>query len=108
MSESGQQPERRSEVRRRAPARHISWTPENATRTYTAWVSDVAESSIAFVTPTRDRPAPGEAIELTFDPGGSAPRYREVRVARTAPYDRFFSIVGCRYEPAEEHLTKAL
>lgn len=102
MTESRREQERRSEGRRCAPAHRISWTRENATRTCTGWVSNVAASGIAFVTPTRDQPAPGEAIELTFDPGSRSPRHRRVRVARTAPYDRFMSIVGCRNEPAQE------
>ena|GEM_PF-5139992 len=108
MNESGRQPERRSEVRGRAPAERIAWAREDATRTNAGWVNDVAESGIAFVTPARDRPSPGELIELTFDPGGPSPRHRLVRVARIAPYDRFFSVVGCRNNPAENRSAKAL
>ena len=96
------QQERRAEVRRGAPADRLSWMRDQATRMHTGWVNDVAASSIAFVTPTRDKPSPGEAVELTFGTGSRAPQHRWVRVTRTAPYDRFFSLIGCRNEPAEE------
>ena len=42
---------------------------------------------------------PGEAIELTFDVGTKVERYQAVQVARTAPHDRFFSIVACQKLP---------
>jgi hypothetical protein len=48
------------------------------------------------VTPKRDTPRPGESIELTFDVGTSAEHYQSVLVARTAPHDRFFSLVACQ------------
>ena len=96
MTQPVPQQEQRSEMRRRAPADRLSWTRENATKTFTGWVSDVATSSIAFVTPTRDRPDLGEAIELTLDSGSQYPRRRAVRVARTALHDGLFSIVACR------------
>ena len=102
MTESRHQQERRAEVRRSMPARRVSWTRENATRTVTGWASDIANNSIAFVTPTRYQPASGEAIELTFDAGSQSPQYRSVRVVRTAPHDQFLSLVACRNEPDEE------
>ena len=102
MTQQGFQRERRSEARHRAPTNHISWAQENASGTHPGWLNDVAASSIAFVTSRRDQPSPGEAIELTFTPGGPCPQRRLVRVVRTAPYDRFFSLVGCRNEPAED------
>ena len=95
MTELNQKEERRSEVRRRAPAERISWTREDAAKISTGWVSDVATSSISFVTPTRDLPMPGETIELTLNSSGQIPRHRSVRVARTAPHDRLFSLVAC-------------
>ena len=101
MSRAGHQRERRCEVRRPAPANHVAWAQEQATSTHPGWVNDVAASSISFVTPKRDRPSPGQAIELTFDPGSPSPRHRLVRVVRADPYDRFFSIVGCRDELAD-------
>ena len=108
MNKSGCQPERRLEVRRRAPAERISWAREDATGTNAGWVNDVAESGIAFVTPSRDQPSPGELIELTFNPRGPSPRHRLVRVARIAPYDRFFSVVGCRNKTAENRSARTL
>ena len=108
MNESGCQPERRLEARRHAPAERISWVREDATRANAGWVNDVAESGIAFVTPARDQPSPGELIELTFNPGGPSPRHRLVRVARFGPYDSFFSVVGWRNKTAENRSAKAL
>lgn len=102
MTESKSRQERRSEVRRRAPAARISWTREDAARTCSGWVNDVAPSSISFVTPNRDLPAPGEAIELTWNAGGPSPQYHSLRVARTAPHDRLFSLVACRTLAAAE------
>lgn len=102
MTNARHQQDKRSEVRYRAPADRVSWTGETATRTVAGWVSNVATSGIAFVTPTREQPAPGETIEVTFGAGGPTPQHRTVRVAHTAPYDRFFSVVGCRNEPAEK------
>ncbi len=93
------QRERRSEARNAASNDRISWTHEEARQIYTGWVSDTASSSVAFVTPTRSHPSPGESIELTFAPGGSRPQHRRVRVMRIAPYDRFFSLVGCHDDP---------
>ena len=101
MTGSQPQCEGRSEVRQPAATNRISWTREDATETYTGWVSDVATSSIAFVPPTRYQPAPGEAIELTFNAGSQSPHYQRVRVARTTPHDRYFSLVACQTEPPE-------
>ena len=96
MSESGIKQDRRSQPRRRTPANRVSWTRENADRVCTGWVSDVATSSVAFVTATRDQPAPGEALELTLGATGPHPQYRHVRVARLAPFDSRFTLVACR------------
>jgi hypothetical protein len=96
MTISRRKGEQRSEVRRRVPTCRIAWTRPDATHAFTGWISDVADSSVSFVTPTRDIPKPGEAIELTFDAGMQNERYRAVQVARTAPYDRFFSVVACQ------------
>lgn len=102
MTEPGRNEERRSEVRRRARAERISWARKDAAKTSTGWVSDVSTSGISFVTPTRDLPAPGEAIELTLNAGGRSPRHQSVRVARTAPRDRLFSLVACRTDATAE------
>lgn len=88
--------EKRSETRRRVPTCRIAWTRPDGTKAFGGWVSDVAESSVSFVTPKRDTPRPGESIELTFDVGTSAEHYQSVLVARTAPHDRFFSLVACQ------------
>lgn len=103
MTEPTHQDERRSEIRRRAPATRISWAREGAAKTCTGWVSDVAASSIAFVTPTREKPSAGEVIELTLGATGRSPQHRSVRVAHTLPHDQLFSLVACRtYAPAEQ------
>ena len=102
MTSPAARSERRSEARRPAPANHICWAQETATTTHPGWVNDLAASSIAFVTPQRDQPSPGEVIELTFGPGSPLPQHRLVRVARAAPFDRFLSIIGCRNEPAQD------
>ena len=102
MTDPGGPDERRREVRRAAPTERIAWAREQATRTCAGWVSNVAASSIAFVTPTRDRPRPGETIELTFSPESESPLHTRARVVRTGPHDRFFSVVACRNEPAQE------
>jgi len=99
MTRTGLEHERRSESRERAAARRLAWAREESTEANTGWVSEVAASGIAFTTPTRDRPAPGDVIELTLEPGGPFAQRRRVRVARTGRYDRFFSVVGCRDEP---------
>lgn len=104
MTELSQKEERRSEVRKRAPAERISWAKEDATKTSTGWVSDVATSSISFVTPTRDLPVPGETIELTLNGNGPLPLHRSVRVTRTAPHDRLFSLVTCRTDVETEFM----
>lgn len=101
MTGSGNRLECRSEVRRPMPADRLAWTRDTAARVYTGWTNDLAASSIAFVTPSRDQPTPGEAIELRLGCPGRTPQHRRVRVVRIAPYDRFFSIVGCRREPAK-------
>ena len=98
------QQERRSEGRRRCAPTRIAWARDDATRTCTGWVSDVATCSIAFLTPTRDLPAPGEVIELTLNAGSPLPQHHSVRVARTTPHDRFFSLVACRTDAAAEHV----
>jgi len=95
MTTSRPKREQRSEVRRRIPTCRIAWTRPDATHAFSGWVSDMADSSVSFVTPTRDTPKPGEAIELTFDVGTAAEHYQSVQVARTAPHDRFFSLVAC-------------
>ena len=107
MTGQASQQERRAEVRRGACADRISWLRDQATRTHTGWINDVAASSIAFVTPTRDKPSPGEAVELTFGTGSRAPQRRWVRVTSTVPYDRFFSLIGCRDEPPKERAPQA-
>ena len=101
MITSKQKHEQRSEVRRRVPTYRIAWTRSDATHAFTGWVSDIAETSVSFVTPTRDTPKRGEALELTFDVGTKAERYQSVQVARTAPHDRFFSIVACQKLPGQ-------
>ena len=108
MTDSRPRREARSEARQPAATNRISWMREDASEAYSGWVSDVATSSIAFVTPTRYQPASGEAIVLTFDAGSQSPQYRSVRVVRTAPHDRFLSLVACRNEPDEvqaRHIT---
>ncbi len=102
MSEPQSPRERRSEVRRRVPAKRISWTRESGAETCSGWMSDVASSSVAFVAPTRNLPAIGEAIELTFDAQSIHPRHRSARVARTARQVRFFSVVACRTQMPSE------
>lgn len=92
------QRERRAEARRPEPARRISWTRETPTRLCTAWLSDRGTSGIAFVTPARDQPLPSETIELNIGTGHDPPEHQHVRVVRTAPYDQYFSLVGCRRE----------
>ncbi len=89
-------PERRSQPRRPAPAKRVSWARPDAPKTCTGWISDVAESSVAFVTPRRDTPTVGEAIDLTLDTGRRSQRHRVAQVARTAPHDRYFNLVACR------------
>ncbi|MGB2984956.1 MAG: hypothetical protein WBE26_03655 [Phycisphaerae bacterium] len=103
MTELTHQQERRSEVRRCAPATRVSWAREDATKTCTGWVSDIATSSISFVTPTRDRPTPGEPIELTLNAGSQLPQHHAVRVARTESHDQLFSLVACRTDATAEH-----
>ncbi len=103
MTEPTHQHERRSEVRRRAPATRISWAREDAANICTGWVSDIATSSIAFVTPTREKPNPGEMILLTLNAGSRSPQHRMVQVARTSPHDQLFSLVACRTAAAAEH-----
>ncbi len=104
MTRSRPRGDQRLEVRRRVPTYRIAWTRPDATHAFTGWVSDVAESSVSFVTPTRVMPKRGEAIELTFDVGTKAERYQSAQVARTAPHDRFFSLVACQKMPGEGKL----
>ncbi|MFH1749151.1 MAG: hypothetical protein ABIG44_19130 [Planctomycetota bacterium] len=101
MTSTRDQAERRTEPRHQVPARRISWATDDARQIHAGWIRDVATSSIGFVTPTRDRPASGQVLELTFEPGGPAPQYQRTRVMRTAPCDRYFSVVGCRHELSE-------
>lgn len=96
------QVERRSEVRCAAVPERICWARDGARKVHAGWVRDAAASGLAFVTPTRDQPAPGDELELTFGAGGPSPRYRRIRVMHTGPHDRFFSVVGCRLTPTAE------
>ena len=102
MTELSQYEERRSEVRLPASAERISWARKDAVSTTGGWLSDVATSSISFVTPTRDSPVPGDAIELTLNASGRSPQHRSVRVARTAPHDRLLSLVACRTDATSQ------
>ena len=93
---------RRAEPRTPAISRRLAWSRAGAAMTATGWVKDISPFGIAFVTRTQDRPAPGEAIDLTIGSATPSPRYRRVRVARTAPFDRFFSLVGCTADPEDK------
>ena len=103
MNTSGLRLERRSETRHGPAPERISWAHMHAERICTAWIRDVAASSLAFLTPTRDEPAPGETLELTFGAGGPSPQHLRMRVARTSPYDRFFSLVACQTDLATKY-----
>ncbi|UCE59224.1 MAG: hypothetical protein JSU63_17490 [Phycisphaerales bacterium] len=98
------QQDRRSETRQSTPTERLAWARENDKQTSTGWVSNIATRSVAFVTPTRSLPSPGEAIELTFGSSGPSPQHREFRVVRAAPYDEFFSVVGCESAESQEQL----
>ena len=102
MNPLHQRPQRRAEQRRPAASCRLCWARIDAAGTATGWVKDVGPSSIAFVTPTRDRPAPGEAIDVAFGAATPSPRHQNVRVARIAPFDRFFSLVGCTINPNDK------
>ncbi len=95
MTEPGRTANRRAETRRRTSPDRIVWTRGTAGETHSAWLNDVASSSVAFLTPMRDQPLPGEQIEVTFRPQSPSPRHRSVRVTRTAPFGRFFLLVAC-------------
>ena len=103
MNSSDCQHERRGEIRRSAPAERISWVGDSATKTNAGWVNDLADSSMAFVTPTRDMPSPGDTIEVTFGTDGPSALRQSVLVVRTAAYDRFFSTVACQGTPVQQH-----
>ena len=94
---STQQAERPAEVRCARVAERICWTRENADSTHTGWVSNTSRNSVAFITPRRDQPSPGEHIELTFGAGGRAPQHTAAEVLRTEPYDRYFSLIACKH-----------
>ena len=57
---------------------------------------DISANGLAFVTPKENQPKPGETIEVTFGSGGPSPQHLRMLVVRTAAFDRFFSIVGCK------------
>lgn len=94
--------EQRREPRRHVNAVRLNWRDGREEKVRTGWVSDVAVAGIGFVTPTRDRPAPGETLELTVAPTSPSPRGYTVRVVHTSPYDGLFTLVGCRTETASE------
>ena len=81
---------------RTGPASRVSWTRLQSDTSHTGWISDEAPSGIAFVTPTRERPEPGDCLVLTVGANGPVPRQRSVKVVHTSPYDRLFTLVGCR------------
>jgi hypothetical protein len=88
--------ERRGEIRRPGLAERISWAREDATTLHTGWVNDTSPAGVAFITPRRFQPAPGDRIELTFGAAGRVHQHAQARVLRTEPYDRYFSIVACQ------------
>ena len=94
--------EQRAQKRQPAATTPLSWAHENATRVFVGWLRDTATSNLAFVTATRDRPLPGETIELTLAPNTVSPTRHRVRVVRTAHDDRFFSLVGCTSESIDD------
>jgi hypothetical protein len=106
MTGSSPPKERRAETRQPSPPVRIAWARDRAAQTCGGWVRNVASSGIAFTAPTRDRLVPGQTIDLTFDPGGPDQRHRRLRVVRTAPDDRFFSVIGCKSEPSGRDLTE--
>ena len=102
MTTATHKPERRQEVRHHAPANYITWAQENESIVHPGWLNDQARSSIAFVTPTDQQPAPGQTLDLTVEAASSSPHHQRVRVVRAAPYDRFFSIIGCLTEADDQ------
>ncbi len=103
MTEPTHENERRSEVRRGAPATRISWARKGSDKLCTGWVSDITTSGIAFVTSTREKPDPGEMILLSLNAGNRSPQHHTVRVAHISPHDQLFSLVACRTAAATEH-----
>jgi hypothetical protein len=91
------QPERRAEVRCAGVAERICWTRDDVGGSHTGWVNDTSRNGVAFITPRRDQPSPGEQIELTFGAGGRTPQHTAAQVLRTEPYDRYFSLVACKH-----------
>ncbi|MBN1489814.1 MAG: PilZ domain-containing protein [Phycisphaerae bacterium] len=96
MSQNASQSERRRAERRVGPPVRIAWEGVDFECTHSGWINDESAVGVAFVTSTRTEPAPGDEIELTYGAGTRSPRYRTARVVRTAPYDRYFSVVGCQ------------
>ena len=96
MATANPEHDRRAEARRDVGAARIAWTRRNIAGIQTGWVSNIARRGVAFITPTRDRPAPGDTIGLA--PGSTEPVSVQpsVRVVRVTPYDQYFSLVGCR------------
>lgn|GEM_PF-1196822 len=80
------------------PASRVTWTRHQSDTCHPGWISDEAPSGIAFVTPTRERPEPGDQLMLTVGASGPVPQQRAVTVVHTSPYDRLFTLVGCREE----------
>lgn len=96
MATTQAQDDRRAEARREIGTPRITWTRPKTAGIHTGWVSDVAKTSVTFVTPTRDRPTPGEAINLAPATAAPIPLHKSVQVVRVSPFDRYFSVVGCR------------
>lgn len=90
--------DRRATSRRASIAERICWTSFDPAVTHPGWLNDLAPDSVAFVTPIRDKPRPGDRIEITRGVATEMPKHQSVRVVRTASYDRYFAIVGCRAE----------
>ena len=94
--------EQRREPRRQVNALRLNWRDGREETVRTGWISDMAMAGIGFVTPTRNRPTPGEMLELTIAPTSPSPRACTVRIVHTSPYDGLFTLVGCRTETAIE------
>lgn len=90
--------ERRGDADRRREERHpvggrIHWTRAGRSLAFTGWLSDVSDSSVSFISSSRNSLRPGEEIEVTKDSGGLPPHFQIIRIT---PFDEKLSLIACR------------
>ena len=90
--------DRRHATRDTETNRRIGWVRVGKDTTHAGWVKDMAADGIAFITPIRDQPRIGDALDVTVDAYGQRPECHRVHVKRVSSFDGFFTLVACEFD----------